>query len=269
MRKSKEVSFEDSSLDYVLSYRKKVKKRYSRRVFLIRFAPIVISALLIRNIIVLLIAGVLWFLIASLCFDHRDIYTFDPSINIWFGVPGSGKTSMAALLTRYSVKSKIPVLSNVQISGALKYDVQDLGRYDMSFNGYGAHLILDEATLSGLDNRLHAEFIKTDLPLYFSIHRHMNNRVDVFSQGYDIDKRVRDRAGSSGLYHLIRLPIKGLLCYRRIKRILYINKDDKQMIDGFSYRGLPKLISSRKVWSSFDTLDKSLCPGLKKDFKPW
>lgn len=267
--KNVSLDVQESSVDYLLRVRRRASRRYCLQVFLVKYLLSFLLFLFNSNLILRLLLPVVWLLFSSIFLDHRDIFLFDPSIRIWFGVPGSGKTSMAALLTRFSRKLKIDVLSNVQISGALKYEPTDLGKYDMSFDGLGCHVILDEATLSGLDNRLYKDFVKTDLPVYFSIHRHMFNRVDVFSQGYDLDKRVRDRASSSGLFYLIKLPVSGFLCYRRIRRVLFINKDDKQMIDGFEFRGLPKIIRSKSVWNSFDTLDKSLCPQKRKEFVPW
>lgn len=215
-----------------------------------------------------IILAVVWGIFFTMFLDHREIYNFKPTIRIWFGIPGSGKTSMAALLTRASIKLGYNVLSNVEITGAYKLNASDLGVYDMSFGGDGAHVILDEASLE-FDNRNHKEFAKTEKGTYFALHRHMNNRVDVFSQGYDIDKRIRDRASSSGLFHLRRSIIPGFVSYRKIDKVLFISKEDRQMVDGFKFRGLPRFVYSRSVWDSFDTLDTSLCPKAKKQFVKW
>lgn len=202
-------------------------------------------------------------------FDHRVITNLKPVINVWFGVPGSGKTSIAAWLAKRSLKYGYRVLSNVEISDTYRLDEEDLGRYDFSFGGEGCHVIYDEASIEGLDNRLHANFSKSEKPKFFALHRHMGVRVDVFSQAYDIDKRVRDRAGGSGLFYLARFPIPGFVFYRQIKKVLFIKKDDKQMIDGFQFRGLPRICYTRSVWDSFNTLDMSLCPKDQKEWKQW
>lgn len=97
----------------------------------------------------------------------------------------------------------------------------------------------------------------------------MNNRVDVFSQGYDIDLKVKDRAEENGLFHLIRSPIRGFVIYKCISKIMFIKKDDRQFIDGFKYKGLPRICYTRSVWDSFDTLDLSLCPTKQKEWKQW
>lgn len=214
------------------------------------------------------ICAILYGLLYTVFFDHKAIYEFSPTIRIWFGVPGSGKTSMAALLSRNSINLGYNVLSNVEIKGAYKVDASDLGVYDMSFDGDGAHVLLDEASLV-FDNRNYKEFAKSEKTSYFALHRHMHNRVDVFSQGYDIDKRIRDRASSSGLFHLRKSFLPGFVAYRKISKVLFIRKEDRQMIDGFKFVGLPRMVYSRSVWDSFDTLDTSLCPKAKKTWQKW
>lgn len=268
MNKNKSVKFENSNNYFLAKRRKKLEKRYKLRVNLIKYIPCV-PLFLVGGPLWGSLLCLAWIVVSTIFFDHSDIVIFKPQISIWFGVPGSGKTSVAAWLASKSKKHKFKVLSNVQIDGCYKLDEEDLGKYDFSFGGQGCHVIYDEANISGLDNRLHTDFAKSNKPNFFALHRHMGVRVDVFSQAYDIDKRVRDRAGSSGLFYLQRLGIPGLVCYRKIKRILFINKEDKQMIDGFEYKGLPRICFTRSVWHSFDTLDLTLCPQTQKHWELW
>lgn len=258
------VSSEDLNFK---KYREKLKLRYRLKCFLIKWGVASLIFMLFSGFLSLVLTvGYLFFY--TIFLDHKLIYEFKPDIRIWFGIPGSGKTSMAALLTMMSNKLGYKVLSNVNIKGAFKVDSSDLGVFDMSFGGDGAHVVLDEASLV-FDNRNFKEFAKGDAPKYFALHRHMNNRVDVFSQGYDIDKRIRDRASSSGLFHLRKTILPGFVSYRRISKVLFIRKEDKQMIDGFKFVGLPRFVYSRSVWDSFDTLDMSMCPKAKKQWTKW
>lgn len=268
-RKEKKVELENSALNNLGRRRRSAARRYNIRVFLLRFLPIVVFCFIDISWILLLIFAAVYFILSTVFIDHRWIRHFDPVISVWFGVPGSGKTSIAAWLAAGSIKSHYRVLSNVPIDNTYVLSEEDLGTVDMSFGGEGCHVIYDEASLEGLDNRLHANFAKTNKPKYFALHRHMDNRVDVFSQAYDIDKRVRDRAGSSRMFHLKRFPIKGFVYYRRIKKILFINKEDKQIVDGFEYSGLPRVCFTRPVWNSFDTKDLSLCPKVQKKWILW
>lgn len=225
----------------------------------------ILSFILFKNLLLVVLFVAIWFIITSL-FDHRPIRNYDYGLRLWFGVPGSGKTTMAAYLTKHSTAAKLPVLCNVDIKGAYKLDPFDLGEYDMSFGGVGAHVVYDEGSID-FDNRNYKEFIKSKRPLYFSLYRHMQNICDVFSQGVDVDKRIRDRA--TGMYYLMKLPARGVVCYRRINKILYINKEDKQMVDGFEFKGLPKIIFSRNLWKLFDSYDLSMCPSKQKNWEKW
>ena len=262
-KKRKEVKFENVDDIYLDKHRAKVNRYYSLRVLLIKYIPIVIFALFKRWIPI-----PVWWLLVTIFYDHRKIYGFSPVVRVWFGVPGSGKTSMAALLSKFARSENYRVLSNFDLKGAYKVQASDLGVYDMSFDGDGCHVFLDEAS-SDFDNRNFKGFANSAAKDYFSFHRHQNNMVDVFSQGYDIDKRIRDRTSASGLFHLKKFPIPGFIWYRNIKKILFIKKDDKQIVDGFSYLGLPRVIYSRSVWDDFDTLDLSHCPKAKKDWQLW
>lgn len=266
-KKEKEVEYlssDDVNFDKVRSSK---LRWYRIKHFALKWGVIYLSLSYIPGLLGVILA-IVYGILYTMFFDHKLIYEFKPTIRIWFGIPGSGKTSMAALLTRMSNKLGYNVLSNVDITGAYKLNASDLGVYDMSFDGDGAHVILDEGSLE-FDNRNFKEFAKSDKTSYFALHRHMNNRVDVFSQGYDIDKRIRDRASSSGLFHLRRTFLPGFVSYRRIDKVLFIRKEDRQMIDGFKFKGLPRFVYSRSVWNSFDTLDMSLCPKAKKKWEKW
>lgn len=263
LKKRSEVILEDSIETYTEKSRQRFNRFYTFKVLAVKYIPILVLLFTGHFII-----AALYWLFCTMFYDHRKIFGFSPVIRVWFGVPGAGKTSMAALLSRYSHGENIPVLSNFDLKGAYQVSATDLGVYDMSFEGLGCHCILDEAS-SDFDNRLFKSFANSPAKDYFSFHRHQNNMVDVFSQGYDIDKRIRDRACASGLFHLRKFAIPGFVSYRQIKKVLFIKKDDKQIVDGFSYVGLPRFIYSRSVWSDFDTLDLSHCPKQQKDWKLW
>lgn len=263
------VNFIDSLKYHLEKIRNSKNRKEYIKIFCIKYIPILILGNFIDNFIIKLLVVALWWVIITIFIDHKELTTFDPVIRIWFGVPGSGKTSIAAWLCRNSLKQQRKVLSNVQIKGAYRLDDDDLGKYDMSFGGDGAHVIIDEALVKGLYNRQFKAFANSGKPLYFSEHRHMNNMVDVFSQGYDIDLNVKQRAGSRGLFHLSKLPISGFIMYRRISKIFYINKEDKQFVDGFTYAGLPRIVYTRSVWNTFDTKDMTDCPKEQKKWELW
>lgn len=267
MKKNNSPEICDERLYELNSIRRSKNRSYLFRQSLLQWLPVVFFWLLF-SIFPALVLSALWIIIYKMFFDKRRFTIWKPEIRVWFGVPGSGKTSMAAWLTRTSNKYDYRVLSNVQIAGALKLDINDLGFFDMSFDGEGASVIIDEGSLS-FDNRNYMNFAKSNAPQYFALHRHQNNRVDVFSQAYDVDKRIRDRVSESGLFLLKKSPLKGFVMVRFISKVLTINKDDKQLIDGFKFKGLPRFVYCRGVWQSFDTLDRSLCPQLQKHWTTW
>ncbi len=243
-------------------------KKYKRNVFLLRFLPLGLIWIISRNIIVNLIFCLFWYIFSTIFFDHRTIVLFTPTIREWFGVPGSGKTSVAAWLTAHSLEAKHNVVSNVEIKGAYKITDEEIGVVDMSFKGDGCHFICDEAGISN-DGRNYLAFSKTEKPKYYATHRHMINRVDVFSQALDVDKKIRDRVEQNGLFHLLPLGLKGFVMYRKIRKIIIINKEDKQVIDGFEYKGLPRICFTMPVWDSFNTFDMSVCPTQQKQWEKW
>lgn len=104
-----------------------------------------------------------------------------------FGKKGSGKTT---LLTKLSIKyNKLgwKVFSNVEIFGTYKLDPNDIGFKDFPPNSV---LLLDEVSLIW-DNRNFKTF-KPEVGRYFRLQRHYKNRVYLFSQSFDIDKKIRD-----------------------------------------------------------------------------
>lgn len=266
-KKDKSADLYDARLYELDGIRKRLNRCYRFKLSLLQYLPCLFFYLFF-SLLWFVILSVVWTLIFYMFFDMRPFAIWRPEIRVWFGVPGSGKTSMAAWLTRSSNKFEYKVLSNVPISGALKLDVSDLGQFDMSFDGEGCSVILDEGSLS-FDNRNYMNFAKSNAPQYFALHRHQNNRVDVFSQAYDIDKRIRDRVGEAGLFLLKKSRLKGFVRVRFISKVLTINKEDKQMIDGFKFRGLPRFVYCRGVWQSFDTVDRSLCPQVQKNWQTW
>lgn len=104
-----------------------------------------------------------------------------------FGKKGSGKTT---LLTKLSIKYNkmgYKVFSNVEIFGCYKLNIEDIGFRDFPVNSV---LLIDEVSLIW-DNRNFKSF-KPEVGKYFRLQRHYKNVVYLFSQNFDIDKKIRD-----------------------------------------------------------------------------
>ena len=111
-------------------------------------------------------------------------------VSIYFGVPGSGKTTYAAYLARHDIRRGIPVWSNVPITGCYQLDPKtDIGTYMIT----GGRVIIDEAGIE-YNNRDFKDFSRKSL-YFYKYHRHYQLAIDVFSQGFDdMDKKIRTLA---------------------------------------------------------------------------
>lgn len=182
-------------------------------------------------------------------------------IDLYFGVPGAGKTTWASYLAHKAMKQGRPVFSNVYIKGAYAYDKSDLGVNAIE----NALVIVDEAGLE-FDNR---KMSMTDEEIYFfKFHRHYQNDVVFFSQGLDVDIKIRKL--SQNVYLLTPSLLPGFIRRKTIDRKVGID-DNGQIIDVYSFRsplmGGLKLIFAPKFRKYFDTLSrKTLHP---KVFDRW
>lgn len=204
-------------------------------------------------------------------------------LNVYFGVPGSGKTTFAAYLAKKCMKQSriiawvqqhpgkltgkllssgllkrtIPVYSNVPITGALQLDPQrDIGKYMMA----SGKVIIDEAGIE-YNNRNFKAF-PPDAIYWYKYHRHYQCSVDVFSQSYeDMDITLRRLAQN---YYVVK---KSFLPYfvvcKRIRRKVGIDENTHQIIDHY-YFGLPvldtKWIFTPPLWKLFNSFSRRELP---------
>ncbi len=109
------------------------------------------------------------------------------ALSLYFGIPGAGKSTYAAYLAKQDMKKGRKVWSNFGITGAMKCDKSDFGKYMMT----DGRLIIDEAGLE-YDNRKMS--MTNDEIYFFKYHRHYQLDVDFFSQGLDVDIKIRKLA---------------------------------------------------------------------------
>lgn len=112
------------------------------------------------------------------------------SVYYCFGKPGCGKTTYFTWLANSYLKNGVAVYGNVplKLEGYIYIDVPlCLEKYRIT-NGI---VLIDESSLSGLDNRGYKSF-SPELMYFFKKHRHAKVDVYLFSQGYnDADKKIR------------------------------------------------------------------------------
>lgn len=211
-------------------------------------------------------------------------------LNVYFGVPGSGKTTFAAYLAKRMAKEShvirwakkhpgklsekllasrffkrsMPVYSNVPITGAYQLDPQnDIGKY-MICDG---KVIIDEAGIE-YNNRNFKAF-PPDAIYWYKYHRHYECSVDVFSQSYeDMDITLRRLAQNYFVVKKSLLPFC-IVC-TKIRRKVGIDENTHQIIDKY-YFGLPilgsKWVFSPPLWKLFNSYSRRELPS--KEWKVW
>lgn len=114
-------------------------------------------------------------------------------VSTYFGLPGSGKTTMLAKLAYDAAyKKKSPyshIYGNIALTGIPNYtkiEASDLGQYMLE----DCLILIDEGTLQ-FDNRDYKNFAK-NFSEFFLLHRHYRADVAIFTQQWDgLDKRIR------------------------------------------------------------------------------
>ena len=224
------------------------------------------------------------FIRSFLCPQHPHV------LNVYFGVPGSGKTTFAAYLTKWALhenaiirfcrknqnfitrpilkskylKRRIPVYSNVPITGAFKLDAkQDIGNYMIE----NAKVIIDEAGIE-YNNRNYKSFPPESI-YFYKYHRHYQVSVDVFSQSYE-DMDVTLRRLAQNFYVVRRSLIPCCIVARRIRRRVGVDEQTKQITDLYAM-GLPlldtKRIFSPPLWKLFNSYSRKELP--EKKWERW
>lgn len=112
------------------------------------------------------------------------------SVQLYFGLPGAGKTTILAKIAHDAVRSMTyeNVYSNVKLSmfGVTTIHNEDIGKYAFR----NSLILIDEATLFA-DSRSYKEFSKERMT-YFLEHRHFNVDVILFTQQWDgVDRKIR------------------------------------------------------------------------------
>lgn len=183
-------------------------------------------------------------------------------LSIYFGVPGSGKTTFAAWLTKRDLRHGGKVWSNVPITGAYKLDPkEDIGQY-MICDG---RVIIDEAGIE-YNNRDFKKFSEDSL-YFYKYHRHYQLAVDVFSQGFDdMDKKIRTLA--QRLYVVKKSLLPWFVYRRQIRKKVGVNEYTKDIIDEYEFVPFSrKYIFAPLLWKSFNTISRKQL--IEKDWPTW
>ena len=212
-------------------------------------------------------------------------------LNVYFGVPGSGKTTFAAYLTKNAMKEshviswarkhpnrltnwllnktqlfkrRLAVWSNVPITGAYSLDPQkDIGKYMIE----SGKVIIDEAGIE-YNNRNFKSFPQ-EAVYWYKYHRHYSCSVDVFSQSYE-DMDITLRRLAQNYYVVKKSMIPYFVVCKRIRRKVGIDDQTHQIIDHYRF-GLPvldsKWVFTPPLWKLFNSFSRKELP--QKEWPVW
>ena len=183
---------------------------------------------------------------------------------VYFGIPGAGKSTMAAWIARNSVKHGRKVYSNYPIKGCYHLDCKnDLGIYHIE----ESDIIIDEVGLE-YSNRDYKTFPQ-ESRYFFKYHRHYKDNVYIFSQSYDdMDITLRRLAKR---YYIMQPFMFGLILRREIAKKIDINDMTNEICDKYyfvhPFLGGWKFIYSPSLFKLFDSYSfKQL---KEKEFRKW
>lgn len=183
-------------------------------------------------------------------------------LDIFFGAPGSGKTTAAAYFAAKAMASGIPVYSNVPIVGTYKLDKSDIGVWNIE----NALVIFDEAGVDynsrNFKNNFTLEAIR-----WYKYHRHENCQVMIFSQGFDdMDKILRTL--STRLW-VVRRSFCRTISYRAIYKQPDIDDIAHAPIDWYGWQRLSRRwIYAPACWKYFDSWTRLGLPE-KASWETW
>lgn len=132
-----------------------------------------------------------------------------------FGKKGSGKSTLLTKLAVQARKSGKTVYTTEYIPDTYQISIDDIGIYDFE---KGSVLLVDEVGMKW-DNRKYKEF-KDFHRDFFKLQRHYNLTVYLFSQTFDVDKKIRDLTDNM---YLCKRFMRVFSIARKIDRTVVLN----------------------------------------------
>lgn len=199
----------------------------------------------------------------------------DKAMYMFFGLPGSGKSTVCADIVRQGNTKKslfnIGFFCNFPVSGAFKISRDEIGSYDLRTSDKPKSvLLLDEASTVYFKRNAVSKDPKKQFKdsenEFHSMHRHYQCMEIFFAQSWDgVDLRLREL--STRLYYVEHSRFKNFIKIREISKIFAID-ENHQPIDGYDF----VKFSSRYVWAPacWKLFDSYTCPGLpSRDWQVW
>lgn len=174
-----------------------------------------------------------------------------------FGKKGSGKTTLMVKLSRQYLKKGWNVYSDRELPGCYRFKTEEFGRIQFPPNSL---ILIDEVGLVW-DNRNFKSFPE-HVKVYFKYQRQYQHVVYLFSQSFDIDKKIRDL--TDHLY-IVQNFCNFLSIARRVTKTLTVVHADK------SAQGESKIVDDYNIDSlllaPFGSIRVTYIPKYVKYFK--
>lgn len=165
-------------------------------------------------------------------------------ITIIFAPPGVGKSTLCAryawinhFLSKFHLNTYDRVYCNFPVKYTYQFEKYDLGVNDLAWDIESDKpikilILYDEASID-FHARNYKQMTQVQIS-HFKEHRHFDEDFVIFSQSFDVDKVIREL--SPRLFYLKRSwfwphTVKAL----HINKYMNVNKDTKQMEDGFEF----------------------------------
>lgn len=188
---------------------------------------------------------------------HMIKYANPYKLYMVFGKKGSGKTTLMTKLALKYQKKGFRVYCNVEIPGCYLFDIEDFGLVHFPERSL---ILIDEVNLIW-DNRDFKNFPK-HIQKYFRLQRHYRHTVYLFSQTFDVDKKIRDLCDH---LYLVQNFMNCFSVARRVTKHITIVHADK------SAQGESKIVDDYKIdpiWlAAFGSVRFTYIPKYAKYFK--
>lgn len=146
-------------------------------------------------------------------------------ITVYFGSPGSGKTTMAVRALLKAKKFYRYTFSNFETSQARQVSLKDIGIWTLPPRSY---LAIDEAGIE-YNNRKFKSLNQKTIE-WFKLHRHYQVDISVWSQSWD-DMDITIRRLADRLFYIRKIGPFTMI--RRIYKRVTVDKQTEQIIDGY------------------------------------
>ena len=209
-----------------------------------------------------------WFLVVVLIWHFSTKKYLNPyKLTMIFGKKGSGKSTLMVRMAYEYLALGWTVFCTERLDGCIYIDYNDIG-----FKQIPPHslLLVDEVGMIW-DNRAHKDF-KPEVRDWFKLQRHYKVKVCLFSQTFDIDKKLRDLTDDMYLCtNVLRIFSWAKRITRRVVLLKPGNDSPARIDEELAYDGLiwwpfgSRILTFIPHWAPY--FDSHNCPELPE--KAW